>query len=728
VAVDARSDVFSLGAMIYEMVAGRKPFQGETASDTLASILKTEPPSLSAVIPGLPSELNRIVSKCLRKDREERYQVVKDLWLDLKSLKQDLEFQEKLERSVVPDGADTRPREFTSAVPAAQTTEPRSAITLISESLSVEIKRHKVGTAVSIVGVLAVLALAAFGIYRYSTRTPPVEHFWEIKLSRITSSGDVIDSTVSPDGKYVVYARSDRSTQSLYIRQVSTANEVQILAPAPIGVFGMTFSPDGSELYYAIKSSLDTGTLYRIPVLGGTPIKILQGIDGPISFAPDGKHFVLVRANHSEPGESALVISNLDGSEQRDLVVKKLPERFFPIFFAGPSWSSDGKLITAALSTIGRATRVVSYSADDGTEHELTTKTWVYAARTQWLPDMSGVLVVAGDEPKDAQLWFISYPEGKARRVTNDLNAYRAIGLTQDGKRFTTVQAEGLVNLYVVPNADSTKAVRLPTGNVGFYGTAGNSVSWLPDGRIVLSTNEGGEQDIWVMNTDGTNRKQLTANEGQNISPVTSPDGTHIVFTLLRNGVKSIWRINSDGSNPLKITSGVADTFPSVTPDNKYVIYTSLAGAYPTLWKVSIDGGTAEKITERPGSAGRVSPDGKQLMFLFAKSQDPLAPPNRIAVVPFGAEGEAKDFPIATSGTTPTVAQWSRDGKSIIYSENANNVSNLWSQPIDDSPRKQITDFKDSLITGFAWSYDGTQLACTRGVLLRDAVLVTDMK
>ena len=727
--VDARSDVFSFGAMIYEMVARRKPFEGDTPSDTLASILKTEPTPLLALKPGLPAELNRIVSKSLRKDREERYQVVKELWLDLKSLKQELEFQEKLERSVVPDKIDTAaPPDFTSVIPLAQTTEPRSAITLISESLSVEIKRHKLRTALTLFVLALFVGAASFGVYKYVNRPLPVSHFWDIKLSRITSSGDVIDATVSPDGKYIVFAKSDRSTQSLWIRQVTTANEKLIVPPAPVGIFGITFAPDGNDLYYVVKSNLDTGTLYRVPVLGGTPTKILESLDGPISFAPDGKHFVLVRGNHPKPGNSALVISNLEGTEQRDLVVKTVPERFTPIFFTGPSWSPDGKLIASTVARLGGPSRVMAYSVADGTEQQLTTQTWFFAARVQWLPDMTGLLVVAGGGARDSQQWFISYPEGKARAVTNDLNAYRAIGMTTDGKKFTTVQAEGLVNLYVVPKGgDNSNAVRLPTGNVGFYGTSGNNVCWLPDGRIVLSTIEAGEQDIWVMNADGGNRKQLTTTSGQNVSPVITPDGKYVVYASLRDGVKSLWRVPVDGGAPIRLTSGTNDSFPAITPDGKQVLFTSIDGARPTIWRVSIDGGTPQQITDHTALAPKVSPDGKWMMYLFAESADPFAPPNRVAVVPFAGEGESKTFEIPASSTTAIVVQWAPDGKSIIYSVNNNNVSNLWSQQIADGSSKQITNFTDSLITGFAFSADG-QLACTRGVLRRDAVLITDMK
>jgi serine/threonine protein kinase len=357
-AVDGRSDIFSLGAMLYEMITLQKPFHGETPSDTLASILKTEPPSLSQIKPGLPPELNRIVAKTLRKDREERYQVVKDLWLDLKSLKQELEFQQKLQQSNVPDFTDSG---ATNVVPIAQPTEPRSAITSISESLSIEIKKHKIGTAILLVLLVMIIGGASFGIYKYANRTQPIERFWDVRISRITNSGNAIDSAISPDGKYIVYALSTRGTQSLYIRQVNAANDKLIVPPAPVGVFGMTFSPDGTELFYAVKSALDSGTLYRIPVLGGTPVKVLEKIDAPISFSPDGKRFVVLRSNFPNQGDSSLVISNLDGSEQRDLVVKKLPEKLSPMFFTGPSWSPDGKLVSSVVATVGGSSRLIGF-------------------------------------------------------------------------------------------------------------------------------------------------------------------------------------------------------------------------------------------------------------------------------------------------------------------------------------------------------------------------------
>jgi TolB protein len=673
----------------------------------------------------------RIVNKSLRKDREERYQVVKDLWLDLKALKQELEFQDKLDRSVASEGDGTAviaPAEATQTLSGPRPTASRSAISNISEQISIELKRHKAGAALALLAVLLIVGAGTFGVYKWFNRAEPVAHFWDVKLTRLTNSGNVIDATISPDGKYIVYALSDRSSQGLYIRQVSTANDKEIMPPGRVGVFGMTFSPDGTELYYAIKANLDAGTLYRIPVLGGTPVKVLEKIDGPISFSPDGKQFVLVRGNYPNTGESALVIANLDGSGQRDLVVKKTPERLSPIFFTGPSWSPDGKIIAASLGTLGGRSKVVGFSPDDGSEKVLSSESWPFAGRVQWLPDMSGLLVIAGDTVGSAQVWIVNYPDGRVRRVTNDLGTYRSIGLTHEGKTFTTVQAQGLVNVWVVPEGNAAKANRLPTGNIGFYSSSGNNLSWTPDGRIVFVSNEGGIADIWIADSDGSHRKQLTSNGAANFAPVVSADSRYIVFITVRDGKRNLWRMNLDGSNPLRLTSGLADANPSFSPDVRWVVYTASEGVKPALFKVPVDGGNPVQVSDHVASSGAVSPDGRLIAFTFPASSDPSAPPNRLGIIPFEGGSSLKTFEFAGSGTVLPVIQWSQDGKSIFYTVSTNNITNIWSQSLDGGPPKQITNFNDLFMTSFAWSRDGKQLACTRGALVRDALLVSDVK
>jgi Tol biopolymer transport system component len=446
-----------------------------------------------------------------------------------------------------------------------------------------------------------------------------------------------------------------------------------------------------------------------------------------VSFSPDGKQFVFVRSNYPTTGNSALIIANIDGTSERELAVKNFPERFSPIFFTGPSWSPDGKIVAAPVFIAGVESKVLGFSVADGKEQNLSQQSWPFAARVQWLPDMSGLLVVAGDNPGAAQLWLINHPAGTTRRVTNDLSQYRAIGLTQDGKMFTTVQAQGLVNLWTVRDGDATKAERLPTGNVSFYSSSGNNVSWTPDGRIVFVSNEGGEPNIWITHPDGSDRKQLTANGALNFSPVVSPDNKYIVFAVWRDGKKRLWRMNVDGSNPVQLTSGIGDSFPSITPDGQWVIYTA-SGPKPTLWKVSINGGAPVQIIDHHATMGVVSPDGKFIAYTYPESADVLAPPNRLAVIPIEGGQPIKTFSVPATGTVLAVIQWANDGDSILYTVTRNNVTNVWRQPLDDGQAKQATDFKEMLMTGFAWSRDGKQLACTRGTLMRDAVLIRDLK
>jgi eukaryotic-like serine/threonine-protein kinase len=721
--VDARSDVFSLGAVLYEMVSNRKPFDGETPSDTLAAILKTDPPPISEIVEDAPPELVRIVNKTLRKDREERYQVVKDLLIDLRSLKQDLDFQEKL-GSARPSGP-TRTAAV-SATDAPPTGEVRNAISTITDSITIEIKRHRLLATAGLLVVLALLAGGGYALFKYFRRSPV--HFQATKITALTNSGKVIDATLTPDGRYVVYALSDARRQSIWIRQVSTANDKEIVPGTDVGVFGITVSRDGNDLYYVIKQNLDKGTLYRIPVFGGTPTRILSWLDGPVTFSPDGKRMAFVRGNFPGEGESALVIANADGSGEHLLAKRKRPEAFAPIFFTGPSWSPDGELIAATVSKVGGPSQVITVRVTDSKEQVLTSRGQNFIGRTEWLADMSGLLIIAGTNSGESQVWLLSYPDGAMRPITNDMDQHRAIGLSAANDKFVTVVQRGLVNVWVAPDGDAAKAVQLPVGNLGFYGLGGNGVAWTPDGRIVFASNESTSIDLWIMDADGGNRKQLTARSGRNLGPVITPDGRYIVFSSTRSRSPAIWRMDLDGSNPKQLTRGQADMLPSISPDGKWVVYTSLGATKPTAWKVSIDGYNAAELTSRVSINPVVSPDGKSIAYLYPESHDPFAPTNRIAIIPFEGGEPVKTFSYQGADRLGTAIQWAADGKSVHYTINRNNVTNIWSQPLDGSPAKQVTDFKDSLMSGFSWSADGKNLVCTRGISLRDAVLISESK
>ena len=729
--VDARSDIFSFGAVIYEMVTHRKPFDGETPSDVLASILKTDPPPVSHFLSDAPPELTNIIASALQKNPDDRYQFIGDLLSDLKSLKQDLEFQARLVQSTGSGMSSARATTGVAtgaAVPAAQTAEDAGAVTMISQALSVELKRHRFRFALIAFVALVIVVGGGIGLYKLLNRSHP-QHFASTTLTRITNSGKVIDARLSSDGNYLVYCLSDANKQSLWIRQVSSPNDKMIVPPAAVGFFGLTFSPDGREIFYIVKANFDAGTLYRAPILGGTPVKILEKIDGPVTFSPDGRRMAFVRGNFPAEDQSALLLANLDGSGEQSLAVKKKPERFAPIFFTQPSWSPDGKLIAVSVFTVGGQSRVLAFAVDGGQETNLTPEPWPFSGAVQWLPDMSGLLVVAGaNAGAGAQLWLLAYPSGEKRQITNDLDQHRALGMTDDGTKFVNVVASGLLTLWVAPDGDATRAIQLPTGNVGWAASYGNTVAWTPDDRIVFTSADGSDFNLWISDADGQNRKALTSNTGRNSGPVVSPDGKYVVFSSSRGGRLNIWRMDIDGNNPRQLTRGMAEAQPVISPDGRWVAYTSLGTIRPTIWKVSIDGGEPVELTHKVSSQPVFSPDGKFIAYLYPDAPDPLAPANRIAIISADGGEPISTFTYQPPGTIQTTLQWSFDGASLLYTVNTNNVTNIWSQPVDGGAPKQITDFKDSFMTGFAWSRDGKRLVCSRGIFNRDAVIVSESK
>jgi Tol biopolymer transport system component len=156
------------------------------------------------------------------------------------------------------------------------------------------------------------------------------------------------------------------------------------------------------------------------------------------------------------------------------------------------------------------------------------------------------------------------------------------------------------------------------------------------------------------------------------------------------------------------------------------VVYSSLGTIRPTIWKVSIDGGEPVELTHRVSSAPAFSPDGKFVAYLYSDGPDPLNPPNRIAIISADGGEPVSTFSFQPPGTIQTTLRWSADGKSLLYTTNTNNVTNIWSQPVDGGVPKQITDFKDSYMTGFAWTRDGKRLVCSRGIFNRDAVIISE--
>jgi len=365
--------------------------------------------------------------------------------------------------------------------------------------------------------------------------------------------------------------------------------------------------------------------------------------------------------------------------------------------------------------------KLVAINSETGEQTPISTQQWMSIGRPAWLRDGSGLVMTATDPAsRVSQVWFLPYPAGgEARRVTNDLNDYRSLSITADSNALVTIQKDHLSNIWILgANGDTWRAQQITSGK--YNGWAG--LVWTPDGRIVYTSNASGNPDIWIMNADGTEQKQLTANAGANSYPSVSPDGRAVVFVSDRTGSSQIWRMSLDGGNLKQLTEGKV-YYPQTTPDSKWVIYEGFRDGKWTLQRVSIDGGEPRQLTESGVDFPVVSPDGRWIAYYYADEKTNWQ--RRVAVISIdgGAPVKTLDVP-PTSGR---VLQWSPDGRALTYVDVRGGVSNIWSQPLEGGAARQLTDFKADQIFFFAWSKEG-QLAISRGLVINDVVLISEQK
>ena len=732
--VDARSDIWSFGVTLYEMITRQIPFKGQTTSDVIVSILEREPLALSQLSPLVPPELDAVIKKCLAKDVDSRYQSAAQLVEELASLQQ-IHFSEEAAHS--NQGKDLkrkfsvqtfRPQRYRANDFSPTKIQPQDAHT------RKDLFSHPAGikTRFGILGVVlfALVVVVLAGIFKpnlFKTQSlfwtnPSAKPFQLDKINRLTNTGNVVFANASPDGKYVVYVAQEADRQSLWIRQITAAPAKSLLPFTGNLYIGLTFSPDSNFVYYVTHDKTKgKGVLYSLSILGGDPRKLLEEIDSPVTFAPDGKSFGFIRETINEGSKvQSLVIADLDGKIIKNLATYKEPDYFSKDGFA---WSPDGKTIIAAASkatdSVIKQTQLIEIQVSDGSEKPFTSQQWQEINRVSWLGNGKGIVLIAV-EAKSAQpqVFQISYPAGEIQFVTKDLNGYSSVSATSDGRGILAVESDRVSHLWTASTNNLDQMKRLTPGVGRYY-----QPSWTPDNKIIYISEESGNRDIWLMETDGSGARQIAFDPAADSFPKISPDNRYVIFASNRTGVNHIWRMDRDGGNLIQLTDGAGETYPDLAPDSKSVIYMALIKGEWQLSKVLIDGSNPIQILNHSSRFGSISPDGKWIVCLFPDLQ--ANSKWQAGLVSVAESKIVKVLDIPTEAQWQLI-RWKPDGRGLTYIDVRDGIYNLWNYPLNGDAPKQLTHFNSSdQILFFDWSVDGKRLVCLRGLKTNDVVYLS---
>jgi eukaryotic-like serine/threonine-protein kinase len=706
--LDTRTDLFSLGVVIYQMATGRLPFSGATSAVVFHAILELDPVPALQLNVTLPPKLDEIIGKALEKDRDLRYQSAADLRGDLKRLKRDTESGRKAA------AAPTSSSPSISAAPIGANVSGVSPTVKLSSSSAVATaaRQNKLGVGLAAGIILVLAAGAAYGAYAWLTHSRPIP-FQNITVTKVTDTGNEVLAAISPNGQYVLCMSRKNGLASLWLRNVPTNSNTQVEPPADLYYNGLRFSPDGNYFYFGRSDSGngDLKFLYRAPLLGGTPQKLISDLDSNITFSPDGKQFAFVRYDVPEHGKYQLILHPVDGSEEKVLVSGPTSEAVYQ-----PAWSPDGKIIVAqALDVANGVIRLVAVDTASGQRKTFFSSNERIFERPSWLPDGSGVLGLVREQSSNFtrnQIGFVSYPKGLYSPVTRDTNSYSDLSVAASGHILATVQNENRWNVMVMPTAAQGAQPKVVAS-----ADADTDITWTQDNRLISD-----QANVLNLIDPATGSKTVLPGRGVSGAPWACGVGGHVVFVVFNAGVQNIWSVDATGGNLRQITNGRLDTYPVCSQDGRWVFFLQQGGE-TKLAKVAIEGGAPQIISELPLSGTfDVSPDGKIAAFPTLEHSGEHKEMLALVETDTGKAEKVVEFERPRSG----LVHFARDGHAVIYPVRAGGVDNLWRQPIDGSKGKQITDFTSEHIFDFHWSFDGKQLALVRGHTDADVVLIRD--
>ena len=478
---------------------------------------------------------------------------------------------------------------------------------------------------------------------------------------------------------------------------------------------GLSYAPNGWVYYTWFRPDLAAVGIFRIPQQGGRSEPLRNVWDLP-SFDPRGDRFACITTTSSSIRDSRLLVYDAAGKSPRVVAMRAPPMTFLQM---RPAWSPDGRQLAAwTMSERTPTMRSLVIVGVDERRERVVTRQHLHAVDGMvWLPDGSSVIVAARERASSPlRLWQIPLAAPVMRPLTSDTSDYLLSGLTDDGRRLAAVRVEVARSVWVAPVTDVSRA-RQVGSDAGELSQL-ESIAWMPDGRVLYTSAEAGNADIWVFDPARGTRRQLTTDPRDDFNPASSPDGRTIVFASDRSGATGLWAMSDAGETSVRQLTSGGDSRPSVSSDGSVVFQRGVIQSSPiALWHVPLEGGAPVQLVEGTSIRPVVSPDGRLVAYYW------LTPERWVlAVVPRDGGQPLQVFPLSSTHCGRTV-RWSPDGQALAYIDCAEDAANIWLQRLDGSPPRRLTDFASGHIETFDWSRDGSQLAWITRTQVSDVVM-----
>jgi len=576
-AVDARSDIFSFGSVLYEMLTGQRAFQGETKASTIAAILREEPKPLSQVVEGLPREVERLVKRCLRKDPAHRVQHMDDLKVALEELKE----------------------ESDSGELAATTTAEK--------------KRFPLAALAAAVVIIAALGVAGWYWYRRSRATAPEVPLTPVPLT--SNVGSEQSPSFSPDGNQVAFSWNGEKQDNfdIYLKLIGSPTPLR-LTTDPADDVNPAFSPDGRSIGF-FRVLKGRARFIIIPAIGGPERPVAEvgiaseWLSPSFAWLPDGKWVVT----------DGLGLLSTETGETRALTsppAKSSPD-------SSPAVSPDGRTVAFSRSPAYTVSDIYLLELGEdlkakGEPRRLTSLKGSSSDPT-WTPNGREIIFSSGVLGSGSSLWKVpASGAGEPEQLQFSGREATCPTISRSGDRLAYQQVVLDPNIWRLSLSGPGVAAAPPTRFIASTRYEG-SAQYSPDGkRIAFESTRSGVYSIWVSDADGSNAADLLPGvRATSGTPRWSPDGQRIAFDSNMEGNFDIYAIRASGGKPFRLTTdSAADAAPSWSRDGKWVYFTSLRTGRYEVWKVSAGGGEAVQVTRNGGGTAFESPDGKFVYYI----------------------------------------------------------------------------------------------------------------